>query len=156
MNLASNQNTDSPESILQSTFGYANFRPSQQEIIQTIIDGNDALVLMPTGGGKSLCYQIPALAMNGCGIVISPLIALMQDQVDALREVGVNASFLNSTLSALEARQIETDLLNKNLDLLYIAPERLKTDHTMELLQKAEISLFNRRGPLCFAVGSRF
>jgi ATP-dependent DNA helicase RecQ len=142
VNLASNQTTDSPESILQKTFGYASFRPSQQKIIQTVIEGNNALVLMPTGGGKSLCYQIPALAMYGCGVVISPLIALMQDQVDALREVGVNASFLNSTLSASEARQIETDLLDNNLDLLYIAPERLKTDHMMELLQKAEISLF--------------
>lgn len=142
MNLASNQNTDSLESILQSTFGYATFRPSQKEIIQTIINGNNALVLMPTGGGKSLCYQIPALAMRGCGVVISPLIALMQDQVDALRVVDVNASFLNSTLSAAETRQIETDLLNNNLDLLYIAPERLKTDRTMGLLQKAEISLF--------------
>ncbi|MDG2087311.1 MAG: DNA helicase RecQ [Arenicellaceae bacterium] len=142
MNLASNQNTDSLESILQSTFGYATFRPSQKEIIQTIINGNNALVLMPTGRGKSLCYQIPALAMRGCGVVISPLIALMQDQVDALRVVDVNASFLNSTLSAAETRQTETDLLNNNLDLLYIAPERLKTDRTMELLQKAEISLF--------------
>ena len=142
MNLASNQNTDSLESILQSTFGYATFRPSQKEIIETIINGNNALVLMPTGGGKSLCYQVPALAMRGCGVVISPLIALMQDQVDALRVVDVNASFLNSTLSAAETRQIETDLLNNNLDLLYIAPERLKTDRTMELLQKAEISLF--------------
>ena len=142
MNQDSNQIFASPESILQSTFGYANFRPSQQEIIQTVINGNNALVLMPTGGGKSLCYQIPALAMRGCGVVISPLIALMQDQVDALREVGVNASFLNSTLSAPEADKIETDLLNNNLDLLYIAPERLKTDQMMELLQKAEISLF--------------
>ena len=142
MNLASNQNTDSLESILQSTFGYATFRPSQKEIIETIINGNNALVLMPTGGGKSLCYQMPALAMRGCGVVISPLIALMQDQVDALRVVDVNASFLNSTLSAAETKQIETDLLNNNLDLLYIAPERLKTDRTMELLQKAEISLF--------------
>ena len=88
MNQDSNQIFASPESILQSTFGYANFRPSQQEIIQTVINGNNALVLMPTGGGKSLCYQIPALAMRGCGVVISPLIALMQDQVDALREVG--------------------------------------------------------------------
>jgi len=142
VNLASNQNTDSLESILQSTFGYATFRPSQKEIIETIINGNNALVLMPTGGGKSLCYQMPALAMRGCGVVISPLIALMQDQVDALRVVDVNASFLNSTLSAAETKQIETDLLNNNLDLLYIAPERLKTDRTMELLQKAEISLF--------------
>jgi ATP-dependent DNA helicase RecQ len=142
VNPASNQNTGSLEFILQRTFGYATFRPSQKEIIQTIINGNNALVLMPTGGGKSLCYQIPALAMRGCGVVISPLIALMQDQVDALRAVGVNASFLNSTLSAVETRQIETDLLNNNLDLLYIAPERLKTDRTMGLLQKAEISLF--------------
>ena len=86
--------------ILQQTFGYPSFRGPQETIIQTVIDGDDALVLMPTGGGKSLCYQIPALARSGCGIVISPLIALMQDQVNAMRELGVRASFLNSTLDA--------------------------------------------------------
>ena len=91
--------------ILQSVFGYESFRPPQDEIIQTVIDGGDALVLMPTGGGKSLCYQIPALARPGCGVVISPLIALMQDQVSALRQLGVRASFLNSTLDAATARR---------------------------------------------------
>ena len=89
--------------ILQQTFGYPSFRGTQETIIQTVIDGDDALVLMPTGGGKSLCYQIPALARPGCGIVISPLIALMQDQVNAMRELGVRASFLNSTLDTATA-----------------------------------------------------
>ena len=113
------------QKILQSVFGYESFREPQSEIIQTIVEGGDALVLMPTGGGKSLCYQIPALARNGCGIVISPLIALMQDQVSAMRQLGVRASFLNSTLDVRAARAVEEDLLSGNLDLLYIAPERL-------------------------------
>src|SRR5210317_2274047 len=106
----------SSQDILQSVFGYESFRPPQDEIIQTVIDGGDALVLMPTGGGKSLCYQIPALARSGCGVVISPLIALMQDQVSALRQLGVRASFLNSTLDAATARQVEDDLLSGALD----------------------------------------
>jgi ATP-dependent DNA helicase RecQ len=128
--------------ILHSTFGYENFRDPQAEIIDTVIAGGDALVLMPTGGGKSLCYQIPALARPGCGVVISPLIALMQDQVNALRQLGVKASFLNSTLKAEQARQVEADLLSNNLDLLYIAPERLNQQRTMALLQRAGVSLF--------------
>ena len=136
------QSTNLAQAILQNTFGYGSFRLSQQEIIQTIIDGGDALVLMPTGGGKSLCYQIPALVKDGCGVVISPLIALMQDQVDALRELGVKASFLNSTLSSLEASQIETAVLNGELDLLYIAPERLTQERTLDLLSRAKIALF--------------
>ena len=97
--------------ILQQTFGYPSFRGPQETIIETVIDGDDALVLMPTGGGKSLCYQIPALARSGCGIVISPLIALMQDQVNAMRELGVRASFLNSTLDAATAAEVERALL---------------------------------------------
>ena len=128
--------------ILQSVFGYSDFRPPQNEIIETIITGGDALVLMPTGGGKSLCYQIPALVRPGCAIVISPLIALMQDQVSALRELGVQASFLNSSLDASTANGIETALLNGELDLLYIAPERLTKRRMLDLLQQAEISLF--------------
>jgi ATP-dependent DNA helicase RecQ len=128
--------------ILQSTFGYDDFRPPQAEIIDTVINGGDALVLMPTGGGKSLCYQIPALARPGCGVVISPLIALMQDQVNALRELGVRASFLNSTLDTNTARDIEQSLLNGELDLLYIAPERLNQPRTMDLLQRANLALF--------------
>ena len=128
--------------ILQTVFGYESFRPPQDEIIQTVISGGDALVLMPTGGGKSLCYQIPALVRPGCGVVISPLIALMQDQVSALRQLGVSASFLNSTLDAAATREVEEQLLAGTLDLLYIAPERLTQDRCLALLDRAVISLF--------------
>ena len=102
--------------ILQQTFGYATFRAPQEEIMETVIAGKDALVLMPTGGGKSLCYQIPALARPGCGIVISPLIALMQDQVSAMRELGVRASYLNSTQDSHTAFEVERALLEGELD----------------------------------------
>lgn len=128
--------------ILHSVFGYESFREPQDDIIQTVIEGGDALVLMPTGGGKSLCYQIPALAREGCGVVISPLIALMQDQVSAMRQLGVRASFLNSTLTIDAARAVEEDLLSGNLDLLYIAPERLTQARCLALLQRASIALF--------------
>ena len=128
--------------ILQQTFGYLSFRGPQETIIQTVIDGDDALVLMPTGGGKSLCYQIPAMARPGCGIVISPLIALMQDQVNAMRELGVRASFLNSTLDAATAADAEHALIEGELDLLYIAPERLTQSRTLALLKQCEIALF--------------
>ena len=128
--------------ILQQVFGFSAFRQPQDKIIQTLIAGNDALVLMPTGGGKSLCYQIPALARDGCGIVISPLIALMQDQVDAMRLLGVKAAFLNSTQSADEVRAIEQQLREGVLDLLYIAPERLTQVHTLQLLKEIKLALF--------------
>ena len=128
--------------ILQQTFGYPSFRGPQDTIIQTIVEGGDALVLMPTGGGKSLCYQIPALIRPGCGIVISPLIALMQDQVNAMRELGVRASFLNSTLDAATAADVERALIEGELDLLYIAPERLTQSRTLDLLKRCEIALF--------------
>lgn len=131
-----------PTQILQQIFGFSAFRQPQDKIIQTLIAGNDALVLMPTGGGKSLCYQIPALARDGCGIVISPLIALMQDQVDAMRLLGVKAAFLNSTQSADEVRAIEQQLVEGVLDLLYIAPERLTQARTLRLLKEAELALF--------------
>jgi ATP-dependent DNA helicase RecQ len=136
--------TDMPAAldILQQTFGYPSFRGPQETIIQTVIDGGDALVLMPTGGGKSLCYQIPALARFGCGIVISPLIALMQDQVNAMRELGLRASFLNSTLDTTTAADVEHALLEGELDLLYIAPERLTQSRTLDLLKRCEIALF--------------
>src|SRR5665647_1596713 len=114
-----------PIEVLKAVFGYDKFRGQQQEVIERLIAGHDALVLMPTGGGKSLCYQIPALVRPGVGIVISPLIALMQDQVSALLQLGVKAAFLNSTLSLEESRKIEQQLLNGELDLLYVAPERL-------------------------------
>ena len=130
------------QEILQTVFGYPSFRPPQDDIIQTVIDGSDALVLMPTGGGKSLCYQIPALVRPGCGVVISPLIALMQDQVSALRQLGVRASFLNSTLDAATTRETEAQLLAGTLDLLYVAPERLTQQRCLDLLARAAISLF--------------
>ena len=132
----------SAHDILQSVFGFSTFRPPQDQIIESVVAGDDALVLMPTGGGKSLCYQIPALVREGCGVVISPLIALMQDQVSAMKLLGVRASFLNSTLSASEARAIEQALLAGELDLLYIAPERFTQPNTLKLLRQASISLF--------------
>ena len=133
---------NSAQEILQTVFGYPSFRPPQNDIIETLIAGGDALVLMPTGGGKSLCYQIPSLARSGCGVVISPLIALMQDQVSALRQLGVRASFLNSTLSAAAAKSVEDALRSGELDLLYIAPERLNQERTLALLKSCDIALF--------------
>jgi ATP-dependent DNA helicase RecQ len=131
-----------PHQILEQTFGYRSFRGPQEAVIRAVIAGEDALVLMPTGGGKSLCYQVPALAREGTGIVISPLIALMQDQVSALRELGVRAGFLNSTLSAQEVFATERALRDGRIDLLYIAPERLLQPRTLELLHEARIALF--------------
>ncbi|CAN5574131.1 DNA helicase RecQ [soil metagenome] len=128
--------------VLEKTFGYSSFRGQQAEIIQTMIDGGDALVLMPTGGGKSLCYQIPALVREGTGIVISPLIALMQDQVDALSAVGARAAFLNSTQSSEERNRVEAAFLAGELDLLYLAPERLRVSSTIDLLDRGRIALF--------------
>ncbi len=128
--------------ILQNVFGYDSFRPPQNEIIATMVEGGDALVLMPTGSGKSLCYQIPAIVRPGCGVVISPLIALMQDQVDALRLLDINACFLNSTLDNKTVREVEDSLMAGKLDLLYIAPERLKQERTLSLLHRSSISLF--------------
>ena len=129
-------------SILQETFGYSAFREPQAEVIEAVINGDDALLLMSTGGGKSLCYQIPAIIRPGCGIVISPLIALMQDQVAALRLLGIRANFLNSTLNSEEVYAIESSLRNDELDLLYIAPERLNQKRTLDLLRTVSISLF--------------
>lgn len=134
--------SDSALSILQQVFGYDAFRGEQQTIIEHVIQGGNALVLMPTGGGKSLCYQIPAMVRDGTGIVISPLIALMQDQVDALIELGVKAAYLNSSQDWQEARRVETAFLQGELDLLYIAPERLLTDRCLDMLARGHISLF--------------
>ncbi len=128
--------------VLNTTFGYDSFRPYQEEIVEHAIGGGDALVIMPTGGGKSLCFQIPALVRSGVGIVISPLIALMQDQVNALRQNGVNAAFLNSALEAGEAYEVEQQLLSGQLDLLYLAPERLMNERTLALLERAPLALF--------------
>jgi len=128
--------------ILQRVFGYEAFRGEQHAIITQVIEGGDALVLMPTGGGKSLCYQIPALVRAGVGVVVSPLIALMQDQVDALTEQGVRAAFLNSTQDWQSARTVEQSFLAGTLDLLYVAPERLLTDRCLDLLSRGQIALF--------------
>ena len=137
--------TTSPETAveaLQRVFGYETFRGDQAAIIQNVIDGGDTVVLMPTGGGKSLCYQIPSLVRRGTGIVISPLIALMQDQVDALTAVGVRAAFLNSTQDAAERARVENAYLGGQLDLLYVAPERLSSEATKRFLAQGEIALF--------------
>lgn len=128
--------------LLQTVFGYPAFRSQQAQIVDHVVNGGDALVLMPTGGGKSLCYQIPALIRHGVGIVVSPLIALMQDQVDALAEVGVRAAFLNSTQSFDEALRIEKLMRAGELDLVYIAPERLMTQRCLELLSVTPLALF--------------
>jgi ATP-dependent DNA helicase RecQ len=128
--------------VLRRVFGYESFRDGQCEIIDHVTAGGDALVLMPTGGGKSLCYQIPALVRPGTGVVISPLIALMQDQVDALSALGVRAGFLNSTQDPLQRRQVEAAFRAGELDLLYLAPERLRAESTGSLLDRGVISLF--------------
>ncbi|QWT18638.1 DNA helicase RecQ [Bacillus sp. NP157] len=128
--------------LLHSVFGYPAFRGQQQAIVEEVAGGGDALVLMPTGGGKSLCFQIPALMRHGTGIVVSPLIALMQDQVDALVEAGVKARYLNSSLDAATQREVEDLLLAGDLDMLYVAPERLITGRFLALLDRIPISLF--------------
>jgi ATP-dependent DNA helicase RecQ len=131
-----------PAEVLRRVFGYDTFRDGQQEIIDHLVGGHDALVLMPTGGGKSLCYQIPALVRNGTGVVVSPLISLMQDQVDALRNLGVRAGFLNSTQDLGARRLVEDSFLAGELDLLYVAPERLCGEPALRLLERGRISLF--------------
>ncbi|MRX08438.1 DNA helicase RecQ [Pseudoduganella sp. FT25W] len=128
--------------LLQTVFGYPAFRGQQGEIVGHVAGGGDALVLMPTGGGKSLCYQIPALLRDGVGVVVSPLIALMQDQVDALEEVGVRAAFLNSTQTYEEASRIERLVRTGEIDLVYVAPERLMTERCLNLFQNSNIALF--------------
>ncbi len=134
--------SERPTDLLQRVFGYSRFRGHQQAIVEQLVSGQDALVLMPTGGGKSLCYQIPSLLRDGVGIVVSPLIALMQDQVEALRQLGVRAAFLNSTLDAATAADVERALLKGELDLLYVAPERLLTPRFLSLLDRSRIALF--------------
>ena len=133
---------ESARRVLRDVYGYGEFRPGQEPVIQAVLDGRDCLVLMPTGGGKSLCYQIPAMVRPGTGVVVSPLIALMQDQVAALREAGVAAAFLNSTLSWFEQTEIADTLSRGGLDLLYLAPERLLQQDTLALLERSAINLF--------------
>ncbi len=128
--------------VLNGTFGFAEFRPHQGEIIRTLLTGGDAIAVMPTGGGKSLCYQIPSIVREGTGIVVSPLIALMKDQVDALRQYGVRAAFLNSSMSYSERRDTEKTFLRGGFDLLYMAPEGLLGEQMLHTLEKVDIALF--------------
>ena len=134
--------TPSPLETLRRVFGHADFHGAQRQIVEHVIAGGDALVLMPTGGGKSLCYQLPALLRPGVGVVVSPLIALMQDQVAALQQLGIRAAYLNSTLDAAQARAVEQEFLAGSLDLLYVAPERLTTSRCLDLLDRAPVALF--------------
>ncbi|MFI6230788.1 DNA helicase RecQ [Micromonospora echinospora] len=134
--------TETPLDVLRRVFGYDSFRGFQQEVVEHVTGGGDALVLMPTGGGKSLCYQIPALLRDGVAVVVSPLIALMQDQVDALRAVGVRAGFLNSTLDPDTRRLVEAEFVAGEIDLLYLAPEALGSRATLNLLDRGRIALF--------------
>ncbi|MBF6436442.1 DNA helicase RecQ [Nocardia cyriacigeorgica] len=133
---------DAAQQVLRRVFGYDSFRGDQGAIVDHVVAGGDALVLMPTGGGKSLCYQVPALVRPGVGVVVSPLIALMQDQVDALSALGVRAGFLNSTQNPDERRMVEAQYVAGELDLLYLAPERLRLESTARLLERGKIALF--------------
>lgn len=135
-------NIADPAHILSSVFGYTHFREEQEDIINTVISGQSCCVLMPTGSGKSLCYQIPALCLKGTGVIISPLIALMQDQVIALREAGVNAATIHSGLEYQELQETLNNLRNGELDLVYVAPERLVNDTFLDILDEIEIALF--------------
>jgi ATP-dependent DNA helicase RecQ len=133
---------DKAQDILRTVFGFEILRGEQEEIIRHLVSGGDALVLMPTGSGKSLCYQIPAMIRAGTGIVVSPLIALMKNQVDRLRQMGVRAAYLNSSLDYRSAQQVEQQLRNGELDLLYVAPERLVTEPFLNLLEQIPLALF--------------
>lgn len=140
--LDNSTSTDDPYRILHEVFGFDEFRGEQEAVVQSLLNGRNALVLMPTGGGKSLCYQIPALLRPGVGVVVSPLIALMRDQVEALRHNGVRAAYLNSSLSLTERREVERALVAGELDLIYIAPERLLNEATLQLLERIPLALF--------------
>lgn len=128
--------------ILQHVFGFSDFRPPQDAVIARLLGGGDALVLMPTGGGKSLCYQVPALTLPGTAVVVSPLIALMEDQVQALQQYGVSAHALHSGLGVDETQRIEEALSRGEIKLLYVAPERLLQERSLRLLARLDISLF--------------
>jgi ATP-dependent DNA helicase RecQ len=136
------EDIETPLALLRRVFGFASFRGQQQEIVEHVVAGGDAIVLMPTGGGKSLCYQLPALLRPGLGVVVSPLIALMKDQVDALRQAGVRAAALNSALPAGEAGLVERAAQGGALDLLYVSPERLMMPHCLEMLRRCRVALF--------------
>ena len=133
---------DDAHRVLEQVFGYSQFRGPQERIVEHVTEGGDALVLMPTGGGKSLCYQIPAIVRDGVGVVVSPLISLMKDQVDALNQLGVRAAYLNSSLARKAAQAVEQAIIEGELDLLYVAPERLLTDRFLKLLLRSDLALF--------------
>ncbi|MFK7983994.1 MAG: DNA helicase RecQ [Saprospiraceae bacterium] len=135
-------NLEKAKIALKKYFGYDNFRPMQADIVQSVYDLNDTLVLMPTGGGKSICYQIPAVTMDGIAVVVSPLISLMKDQVEGLQATGIKASFLNSSLSSVEQRAVEDDIFNQNIDLIYVSPEKIVSPNFLSLLQRVKIALF--------------
>ena len=130
-----------PLDILKKYYGYDSFRPGQRELIDAILAGRDALGIMPTGGGKSICYQVPALLLEGVTIVISPLISLMKDQVDTLKEYGIQAELINSTLTTREFREIRANARMGGYKLLYVAPERLETESFLELIREIPISM---------------
>ena len=134
--------TKTPKEILKNVFGFDSFKTLQGEIIDHAVAGGDALILMPTGGGKSLCYQIPALCREGVGVVVSPLIALMRDQVEALNQLGVRAEVLNSSLTQVQIRAVEQKLLKGLLDLVYVSPEKLLTKEFLNHLSQCKLSLF--------------
>ncbi|GAD89307.1 ATP-dependent DNA helicase RecQ [Vibrio halioticoli NBRC 102217] len=139
---SSQPNSLQPLDVLKNVFGYDSFRHQQQEIVDSVVSGQDVLTLMPTGGGKSICYQIPAIVRSGVGVVVSPLIALMKDQVDALRQVGVSCAFLNSTQDRYEQMEVEALVTRGEIQLLYVSPERLLMERTLNLLEQSNLSLF--------------
>ena len=141
---------------LKKYFGYDSFRPLQADIIQTVYDKRDALVLMPTGGGKSICYQIPAVTLEGVAVIVSPLIALMKDQVEGLSANGIPAAFINSTLTSEQARNVENALLAGYVKLLYVSPEKLVSQGFQPLLKRLKISLFAIDEALHLGMGTRF
>ncbi len=140
--------------LLRQYFGYDEFLPLQEEIISSAMDGRDALVLMPTGGGKSLCYQLPALQLDGLTLVISPLIALMKDQVDALRSNGIEAAFINSTLPFAEIDRVQARAQEGILKILYVAPERLAQEGFRYFLSRLRVSLVAVDEAHCISVGT--
>ena len=142
MTIATPVSTQNPVDYLKRYYGYDRFRPMQEAIIQSILSGRDTVVLMPTGGGKSVCFQIPALILPGLTVVISPLIALMKDQVGALHMNGIQAAFYNSTQTNREQRDIEDDCLSGKLKLLYVSPEKLLTESFLAFLKRLNVSLF--------------